>query len=78
MAKTYCVRLTKQETTCWDCDPCDSIGKVQILGTDSHNMTSRPPNMEKAIGSLEQHRMEAELDTILRANEAVFRTSVER
>jgi hypothetical protein len=34
--------------------------------------------MEKAIGSLEQHRMEAELDTILRANEAVFRTSVER
>ncbi len=41
-------------------------------------MTSRPPNMEKAIGSLEQHRMEAELDTILRANEAVFRTSVER
>ena len=51
-------------------------GDIQILGTDSHNMTSRPPNMEKAIGSLEQHRMGAELETILQANEVVFRTAM--
>jgi protein-tyrosine phosphatase len=51
-------------------------GNIQILGTDSHNMTSRPPNMEKAIGSLEQHRMGAELETILQANEVVFRTAM--
>lgn len=51
-------------------------GNIQILGTDSHNMANRPPNMEKAIGSLKQHRMDAELETILQANEAVFRTAM--
>ena len=51
-------------------------GNIQILGTDAHNMTSRPPNMGKALRSLEQHRMGAELETILRANEAVFRTAM--
>lgn len=51
-------------------------GTIQILGTDSHNMTSRAPNMEKAIGRLKQHRMGAELETIMQANEAVFRTAI--
>ena len=51
-------------------------GNIQILGTDSHNMANRPPNMEKAIGSLKQHRMDAELETILQANEVVFRTAM--
>lgn len=51
-------------------------GNIQILGTDSHNMTSRPPNMGKALRSLEQYRMGAELEAILQANEAVFRTAM--
>ena len=47
-------------------------GRIQVLSTDSHNLTSRPPNMELAIHSLEKHKMSEALEEILHTNRQIF------
>lgn len=47
-------------------------GSVQVLGTDSHNLEKRPPNMELAIEGLRKKNMEEELGEILATNRNVF------
>ena len=50
-------------------------GKVQVLGTDSHNTGQRPPNMNLAIQSLERHGMAEELEGILQTNAGIFKAA---
>ncbi len=51
-------------------------GKVQVLGTDSHNTGQRPPNMNLAIQSLERHGMAEELEGILQTNAGIFKAAM--
>lgn len=51
-------------------------GNIQILGTDSHNMATRSPNMEKAIESLQAHGLKGELQEILDMNQRVFTSAI--
>lgn len=51
-------------------------GKIQVLGTDSHNTDLRPPNMDLAIKSLERHGMAEELEGILQTNADIFRSAM--
>lgn len=47
-------------------------GSVQVLGTDSHNLEKRPPNMKLAIEGLRKKNMDEELGEILATNRNVF------
>lgn len=51
-------------------------GKVQVLGTDSHNITTRSPNMDLANESLQAHGMKGELQEILDMNQRIFTSAV--
>ena len=51
-------------------------GNIQILGTDSHNMATRSPNMEAAIESLQSHGLKGELQEILDMNKRVFTSAI--
>ena len=51
-------------------------GKIQVLGTDSHNTGQRPPNMDLAVKSLERHGMAEELEGILQTNADIFRSAM--
>lgn len=50
-------------------------GRIQVLGTDSHNTDRRPPNMNLAIQSLKRHGMAEELEEILQTNAEIFRSA---
>lgn len=39
-------------------------GLVQVLGSDCHNMTTRPPNLNQAVGYLHSKGMEKELEEL--------------
>lgn len=47
-------------------------GWIQFLGTDSHNLTSRPPNLGQAVHKLEQWKMTDCLDDICTASKNVL------
>lgn len=48
-------------------------GAVDLLSTDTHNMSSRKPNMEQALVVLEEKGLSAETDRILRNGAELFR-----
>ena len=50
-------------------------GRIQVLGTDSHNTDRRPPNMNLAIQGLKRHGMAEELEEILQTNAEIFRSA---
>jgi len=50
---------------------------VQAFGTDSHNMTSRKPNMELAINGMKKARLQGKLEKILTMNEILFKTAAD-
>jgi len=52
-------------------------GRIQVLGTDSHNMDRRPPNMKLAVQELKKHGMTEELEDILQTNAEIFRAARE-
>jgi len=39
-------------------------GKIQVLGSDCHNLTTRPPNLEEAVSVIRNHLGEAVLEEI--------------
>ena len=52
-------------------------GWVQLLGSDSHNMENRPPNMNTAIEKLQKAGLTDELYEILANNRAVVKAALE-
>lgn len=51
-------------------------GSVQLLGSDSHNMEHRPPNMNLAIEKLQKANLTDELLEILSNNRAVVKAAL--
>ena len=48
-------------------------GAVQLLGSDCHNMTNRPPNLGEAAAYLEKKGMGETLDRISRLSGEIYR-----
>lgn len=51
-------------------------GTVDLLSTDTHNMSSRKPNMQQALVVLKEKGLSAEMDRILRNGTELFRLAV--
>ena len=47
-------------------------GVVQLLGSDCHNLTSRPPNLGQALAYLEKKRMDDQLYAVARLSQSIF------
>ncbi len=52
-------------------------GRIQVLGTDSHNCSRRPPNMDQAISYLTKKGLNRELTAIMKNNKRIFLEAVE-
>jgi protein-tyrosine phosphatase len=50
-------------------------GDIQVLGTDSHNLTTRPPNMEAAIQTLNK-KFAANVQQILATNDQIWQEAL--
>ena len=53
-------------------------GLVGVLGSDSHNMTTRMPNLDEAFAILESAGLKEEKDILRRNNKAVFMAAMGR
>lgn len=47
-------------------------GLVQVLGSDTHNMTSRRPNLREAVNTLQSLGLEREAEELRTANKEIF------
>lgn len=47
-------------------------GIVHVMGSDSHNMTKRPPNLGSALQYMETHGMEYAVENISRTSRRIF------
>lgn len=52
-------------------------GTVRVMGSDSHNMTTRPPVLGDAFDQLEKDGMEQELREVLATGREIFREGME-
>ena len=52
-------------------------GITQILGTDSHNLDSRCPNMKDGIAVMRKDHLGRQADEILDNNAAIYRAAME-
>lgn len=53
-------------------------GAVQLLGSDCHNLTSRPQNMRAALEYLEKRKMHETADRVMRFGQRIFQEAVEK
>ena len=51
-------------------------GIIDVIGTDSHNLTSRAPNMAKGIQKIRKAGFDGEMDDILAMNEEIFQAAL--
>lgn len=52
-------------------------GVVQLLGSDCHNMTTRPPNLGEALAYLREKRMDDILEQIAADSQVIFTEAAE-
>ena len=55
---------------------CIRDGIIDVIGTDSHNLTSRAPNMAKGIQKIRKAGFDGEMDEILAMNEEIFQAAL--
>ena len=59
-----------------DMDVLIQMRIIDVIGTDSHNLTSRAPNMAKGIQKIRKAGFDGEMDEILAMNEEIFQAAL--
>ena len=53
-------------------------GRVQVMGSDSHNMDFRPPNLGIAMARMQKKGLQDHAESIIRQNEEIFLSAIGR